>query len=212
VAISGPQIERLKQQNVAVVLSPRSNLELYGATAPVAALKAAGVTLGLGTDWSPSGSISLLDEARCLSRYNRDNLNGLLSAADLHRMMTSDGAKAVGLQGHVGALAAGEWADVVIFDTAGRRNLSEILENSALPETLAVLIGGRAAMTPATWAGKLPQLENCSVDPRDLCGSQRLICGANSQRPVSKLLQQAVYTIDDGRLCRPQPTNDCVVR
>ena len=212
VAISGPQIERLKQQNVAVVLSPRSNLELYGATAPVAALRAAGVTLALGTDWSPSGSLTLLDEARCLARYNHDSLNGLLSASDLHRMMTSDGAKAVGLQGHVGALTPGEWADVVIFDTEGRRNLSEVLANTALPQTLAVLIGGRVAMTPAAWAGLLPQLENCSVDPRDLCGSQRLVCGANAQRPVSKLLQQAVYTIDDSRLCRPQPTDDCVVR
>jgi hypothetical protein len=210
VAISSSQIERLRQQNVAVVLSPRSNLELYGATAPVAELKAAGVTLAMGTDWSPSGSLTLLDEARCLARYNRDSLNGLLSGADLHRMMTSDGARAVGLQGHVGALAPGEWADVVVFDTEGRLDLADILEHTALPQTMAVLIGGRIASAPAAWAGRLPQLDHCEVDPRDLCGAKRLVCGANGQRPLARLLQQTVYTIDDSRLCRPQPTDDCV--
>lgn len=92
---------------MAVVLSPRSNFQLYGATAPVAALKAAGVTLAIGTDWSPSGSLTVLDEARCLERYNRDALHGLLTPSDLHRMMTSDGARAVGLAGQVGALAHG---------------------------------------------------------------------------------------------------------
>ena len=212
VAISQPQISRLKQQDVAVVLSPRSNLQLYGVTAPVAALHAAGVTLALGTDWSPSGSLTLLDEARCLSRYNRDSLQSLLKPADLHRMMTVDGARAVGLQGQVGALVPGEMADLVIFDTQGRRGLGDILEQSALPQTLAVFIAGRVASAPLAWAGRLPALEHCSADPRKLCGQERLVCGANEQRPLATLLRQTTYTIDDERLCRPQPTDDCVVR
>ncbi len=212
VAITEPQVTRLKDQGVAVVLSPRSNFQLYGATAPVAALKAAGITLAIGTDWSPSGSLTVLDEARCLERYNRDQLQGLLSASDLHRMMTSQGARAVGLAGQVGALAPGEWADLVILDTEGRRGLGEILARTALPQTLAVLVGGRVASAPIAWAGRLPQLDRCSPDPRDLCGVQRLVCGANAQRPIGQLLQQVTYTLDDSRLCRPQATDDCVTR
>lgn len=212
VAISGTQIDRLHQQGVAVVLSPRSNFQLYAATAPVAALKAAGVTLAIGTDWSPSGSLTLLDEMRCLARHNRDSLHDLLSAADLHRMMTSDGARAVGLGGHVGALAPGEWADVVIIDTEGRRSLADILAHTALPQTMAVMVGGRIASAPAAWAGRLPQLDHCAPEPRDLCGVQRVVCGANAQRSIEQLLKQATYTIDDARLCQPQPTDDCVAR
>lgn len=212
VAISPAQISRLQAQSVAVVLSPRSNFQLYGATAPVAALKAAGVTLAIGTDWSPSGSLTVLDEARCLERYNRDALHGLLTPSDLHRMMTSDGARAVGLAGQVGALAHGEWADLVILDTEGRRSLGEILAQSALPQTLAVLVGGRVSSAPIAWAGHLPQLEGCSPDPRELCGTPRLVCGANAQRPLQQLLRQATYTIDDSRLCRPQATDDCVAK
>jgi len=212
VAISEAQIPRLQAQDVGVVLSPRSNFQLYAAAPPVTQLKAAGVTLSLGTDWSPSGSLTMLDEARCLARYNHDKLGGQLSAADVHRMLTENGAKAVGLQGQIGRLAVGELADAVIIDTEGRRSLSELLDKTALKQTVAVFVGGKAASFPSAWAGKLPQLDNCASDPRDLCGQQRTVCGANAQRPLSQLLKQAIYTIDDAKICTPQPTNDCVAK
>ncbi len=210
VGITEPQVSRLKSQNVGVVLSPRSNFQLYGTTAPVMALKQSGVPLAIGTDWSPSGSLTLLDEARCLARYNRDALGQALSAADLHRMMTVEAARAVGLEGRLGTLAPGEFADMVVFDTEGRTDLREILERTALRQTVAVFVGGKVASAPADWQGRLPQLDNCSVDPRALCGASRLVCGANAQRPLGQLLQQAFYTIDDARICEPQATDDCV--
>jgi large repetitive protein len=210
VAIDDAQIKRLKTQNVSAVVSPRSNLQLYGATAPLSKLRAASVNLSLGTDWSPSGSLTELDEARCLARYNRDSLNGSFTWSDIHRMMTENGAKAVGLQGQIGKLAVGEYADFVILDSAGRHSLGEVLENSALKETIAVFIGGRAASFPSAWVGKLPELDNCSPDPRDLCGQQRTVCGGDSQRSLTQLLQQSTYTIDDTKICVPQPTDDCV--
>jgi len=210
VAIDDAQTERLKTQQVSVVVSPRSNLQLYGATAPLAKLKAAGINLAMGTDWSPSGSLSELDEARCLARYNRDGLNSIFSWSDIHRMMTENGAKAVGLQGQIGKLAVGEYADIVILDSAGLRSLGEVLENSALKETIAVFIGGRAASFPSAWVGWLPVLDICAPDPRDLCSQQRMVCGANAQRTLTQLLQQSTYTIDDAKICTPQPTDDCV--
>ncbi|MEH6459622.1 amidohydrolase family protein [Chitinimonas sp. JJ19] len=212
VAVAGPQLQRLAEQKVAVVASPRSNFQLYGRTAPLAEFKQAGVNIALGTDWSPSGSLTELDEARCLARYNRDSLQSLFSGADIHRMMTENAAAAVGLQGQLGKLAVGEQADFVLFDTEARPSLGAVLEHSALRQTLAVFIGGRAASLPSSWAGKLPQLEHCMADPRDLCGQQRTICGAHPQRNLAQLLQQATYTIDDAKICQPQPTNDCVLR
>ena len=212
VAIGPEQIKRMKSLDVAVVLSPRSNLQLYGTTAPIAELRNAGITLALGTDWSPSGSLTMLDEARCLARFNHDKLSDAIGGAELHRMMTSGAARAVGLQGQVGALAPGEVADIVLIDTEGRSTLADILQASALKQTLAVFIGGRAASLPTAWAGKLPQLDNCAADPRDLCGGRRTVCGINPQRPLDRLLQQAVYTIDDTKTCTPQPTDDCVAR
>jgi hypothetical protein len=101
---------------------------------------------------------------------------------------------------------------LVMFDTEGRRTLGEVLQQTALRQTLAVMVGGRLANGPLSWSGRLPQLENCSPDPRSLCGVPRLVCGANADRPLSRLLQQATYTIDDSRTCAPQPTDDCVMR
>jgi large repetitive protein len=210
IAIDDVQIKQIKSQGVAIVVSPRSNLQLYSATAPMKQLKAAGITMAMGTDWSPSGSLTQLDEARCLARFNLDSLNGLFNWSDLHRMMTENGAKAVGLQGQIGKLAVGEYADIVIFDSMGRRSLGEVLENSALKETIAVFIAGRAASFPNDWDKKLPELENCAYDPRDLCGQKRIICGADVQHSLQQLLMQPTYTIDDAKICTPQPTNDCV--
>ncbi len=54
----------LGQLGGAMAWSPMSNLLLYGATADVATAIAAGVRVGLGSDWSPSGSKNLLGELK----------------------------------------------------------------------------------------------------------------------------------------------------
>ena len=48
----------------AMVWSPLSNLLLYGATADIRAAVNAGVRIGIGSDWSPSGSKNLLGELK----------------------------------------------------------------------------------------------------------------------------------------------------
>jgi len=99
-----------------------------------------------------------------------------------------------------------------MLHTEGRRILGEVLERSALPQTLAVMVGGRLASAPLAWEGRLPRLAQCSADPRSLSGVARLVCGANRERTLSQLLQQATYRIDDSRICTPLRTDDCVVR
>ena len=95
----------------------------------------------------------------------------MVSVSRHESMITSSHA----LAGQVGALARGEWADLVILDTEGRRSLADVLAQSALPQTLAVMVAGRVASAPLAWAGRWPQLDHCSPDTRDLCGAQRLI-------------------------------------
>ena len=57
-----------------LVWSPLSNLLLYGRTAAVYDALAAGVLVSLGTDWSPSGSPSLLTELKIADRALRDDM------------------------------------------------------------------------------------------------------------------------------------------
>ena len=47
--------------STSVVWSPRSNISLYGNTAQVTLLDTVGVRLAMGTDWTPSGSASMLE-------------------------------------------------------------------------------------------------------------------------------------------------------
>lgn len=63
-----------------IIWSPLSNLLLYGATARVDEARRAGVRIGLGSDWSPSGSKNLLGELKVAWLYSQHLLDGRFSA------------------------------------------------------------------------------------------------------------------------------------
>jgi hypothetical protein len=112
-ALGDPQFADWTPRGGSIVWSPFSNLWLYGATTDVAAARARGLRLCLGSDWSPSGTKSLLGELKVADLYNRSALDGLLSDAELCRMVTSNPADALGWADRVGRLAPGLCGDFV---------------------------------------------------------------------------------------------------
>ena len=106
----------LAQHGGAMVWSPLSNLLLYGATARVDAAKRAGVRIGLGSDWSPSGSKNLLGELKVAWLYSQHMLGGLFGARDLVAMATRDAAAILKWHKALGTLEPGKRADVVVID------------------------------------------------------------------------------------------------
>ena len=100
----------------AMIWSPLSNLLLYGGTARVDAARQAGVRIGLGSDWSPSGSKNLLGELKVAWLYSQHMLGGLFSARDLVAMATRDAAAIIKWHKALGALEPGKRADVVVID------------------------------------------------------------------------------------------------
>lgn len=120
-AVQPAQSERLAALGVAVVWSPRSNLALYGRTLDPAALLGDGVLLALGTDWSPTGSFSMLGELRCADAWARAHGTRPLTGRELWHMATAGGAVALGIRDKTGAIEVGQRADLVILrDPAGR--------------------------------------------------------------------------------------------
>jgi 5-methylthioadenosine/S-adenosylhomocysteine deaminase len=104
----------------AMVWSPLSNLLLYGETARVEAAHRAGVTIGLGSDWSPSGSKNLLGELKVAWLYNEHVLDGRFKARDIIGMATRNAARILKWQAACGSIEAGKRADLLIIDgTAG---------------------------------------------------------------------------------------------
>jgi 5-methylthioadenosine/S-adenosylhomocysteine deaminase len=104
---------------VPAVHCPRSNALLGCGTAPVPELLEAGLALGLGTD-SPASALTfdMWDEMRAaiLLARARARRPDALSAEQVLRMATIDGARAIGLADSIGSLAPHKRADLTVLD------------------------------------------------------------------------------------------------
>jgi 5-methylthioadenosine/S-adenosylhomocysteine deaminase len=136
----------------AIVWSPLSNLLLYGQTARIKSAVARGIRIGLGSDWSPSGSKNLLGELKA-ARAASDHYAFGLSDRDLVVMATS-GAAAVarwdGANG-VGQIVAGKKADLLVLDGAdGSANsvYSKLINAKETDVRLVVIDGVKRYGTP----------------------------------------------------------------
>lgn len=106
--------KQLAQRGGSIIWSPLSNLLLYGDTARIVDAKKAGVRIGLGSDWSPSGSKNLLGEMKVAWLYAREQLQGAITAKDIVSMATRDGAAILKWSKALGSLEAGKRADLVV--------------------------------------------------------------------------------------------------
>src|SRR3546814_7513666 len=113
VALKREDFELMAAHGASMVWSPLSNLLLYGQTADVAAAKAAGLTIGLGSDWSPSGSKNLLGELKAAHACNRA-AGEPFSARDIVAMATRNAAKLLQWEQGGGSLQAGKRADPTV--------------------------------------------------------------------------------------------------
>lgn len=132
----------LGKNNVGFVWSPRSNIELYGKTANVAAAKKY-VTMAIAPDWSPSGSSGMLDEMRYAAIWNDQQFPAPpFTGKELVQMATSNAAAIARLDGKTGKLAKGLAADYVIV-RRGTRDPYQSLIYAAHEDMLAVAVAGR---------------------------------------------------------------------
>ncbi len=89
---------------------------------PVVDLKAAGVTVALGTDnVAANNGYDMINEMRVagLVASHRERRAQPISSAELIRMATIDGAKALGLDHEIGSLEVGKAADIIAIDISG---------------------------------------------------------------------------------------------
>jgi hypothetical protein len=116
IPLGAADFQAMALAGTALVWSPRSNLELYGATADVEAALDAGVDIALAPDWAITGSGNLLDELAVAARWNRDRLGGRLSDRRLVEMVTAAPARIAGIDDEVGSIAVGLRADLLVID------------------------------------------------------------------------------------------------
>jgi 5-methylthioadenosine/S-adenosylhomocysteine deaminase len=133
----------LASHGSSMIWSPLSNLLLYGSTARVDAARQAGVPIGLGSDWSPTGSKNLLGELKVAWLHSQQALNGLFSARDIVAMATRDAARILKWQKVVGAIEAGKRADLLVI-ADGAADPYEALIRAKETDIMLVMINGIA--------------------------------------------------------------------
>ena len=138
----------MREFDVTLVWSPRSNLALYGETVDIAGALDSGVRIALSTDWSPSGSFNMREEVKCARRI-ASAASVALSADALWRMSTVNGAYALGLEDRFGAIKPGLRADLILVAHAGGNPHDAVL-TATHGEVLAAWVDGRAILLSET--------------------------------------------------------------
>ena len=193
VAIKPEGFAAMAAHGVGFVWSPRSNVELYGDTANVAAAKAAGVTMALAPDWSPTGSDGLLGELNYASVWNQTQKPPLFTERELVMMATANAAGLVNLSEQIGSLAPGHVADlIVVKKAAAGHDAYWTLTHSTAADIQLVVIGGVAmygdpAMMQSYSGGIGERLAVCGA-VKMLAASDKTF--AETERVLEQALQQ----------------------
>jgi len=161
--------QELGRNGVGFVWSPRSNIELYGKTADVAAAKKY-VTLAIAPDWSPSGSNGMIEEMRYAAFWSDAQFPPVFTMKELVQMATVNPAKLVRLDEKVGRLAKGLAADYVVV-RRGARPAYDALIYATHEDMLLVAVGGRPLYGDAEMMRNVNP--NARVESLSVCGAQK---------------------------------------
>jgi 5-methylthioadenosine/S-adenosylhomocysteine deaminase len=175
--VDAQELEIAAATGICVVACQQSHLRLGGALCPATRLEALGVPVGIGTDSAVSvGALDVLAEARLGALLGESGAADVASRA--LRMATLGGATALGMNGHVGSIEVGKFADLVCVDlatlacqTAAHRPADAIVFSATRDQVTDVWTSGRAAVSDGhlltfdeqellalaqRWAGRIP--------------------------------------------------------
>lgn len=163
--VNGHDIQLLTENNVNVIHCPESNMKLASGVCPAVALLKSGINVALGTDGVASNNdLNMLGEMQTtglIAKASTENAEAL-PAADILRMATLNGAKALGLENLVGSLAVDKAADIVAIDL-------NTIETQPVYNPIATIIyaASRHNVSHVWVNGKLllNDREFCTIDP-----------------------------------------------
>ena len=122
--IERAEIEAVARAGVSVVHCPESNMKLAAGFCPVAKLARAGINVALGTDGAASNNdLDMIAEMRTSALLAKAVAGDpcALPAAEVLRMATLNGAKALRLEQEIGSLEPGKQVDIVAVDLGDAR-------------------------------------------------------------------------------------------
>ncbi len=188
--------------------SPRSNVFLYGggtdlsATTDIPLALSKGINVALSPDWSMGGGANLLEELKFADMVDNTEWSDTLSPQMLVEMVTSNAARALGLENQIGSLTVGYKADITVIGGDVDDPYGSIVAAEPRDVRLVILDGrvmyGDDQLEPAA-----PQTPGCEAI--DICGRNKFLCVAiddNSQKfdqtyaDIEMALNQALMDYD----------------
>ncbi|MGB9592839.1 MAG: amidohydrolase family protein [Anaerolineae bacterium] len=119
VHLADAEMRLLAERHIGVAHNPTSNLKLASGIARVVALRGNGVNVGLGTDGCASNNdLDMFEEMR-LAALLPKGVSGdptALPARVAVEMATLEGARTLYLDGAIGSLEPGKWADIIVVN------------------------------------------------------------------------------------------------
>lgn len=169
---STQQLAQMGADGTGILWSPRSNLALYATTTPIPIAENLGVPWAIGTDWTPSGSIGELQELQCADEWLADK-GAPISRSHLWDKGTTDAARLLNLDGMLGTLAVGMYADISVYSWGGKTY--DQLFTAKPQDVKLVIVGGQALYGRGDWIDQLAAHPDW-CESLDVCGESQKIC------------------------------------
>jgi len=139
-ALRAEDFQVMAERGASMVWSPLSNYLLYGATVDIRAAKEAGILMGLGCDWAPSGSKNLLGELKVAWLASRE-AGDVFAAEELVAMVTIDAARILKWDALLGSIEPGKRADIIAVNGQKGDDYLRLIEARETSITLVVING-----------------------------------------------------------------------
>ena len=155
VHVTPADIDVLSKRHVAISHNPESNMKLASGTAPVIAMRKAGVTVALGTDGAASNNDLDMFEAMRQAAFLHKLVSGdprAIPAATAVEMATIDGARALGMDREIGSLEPGKRGDLIVVSMTSARQtpmydpLSHLVYVTRGDDVRTTIVNGRVLM------------------------------------------------------------------
>lgn len=151
VSLSKKEIEEISKLNASIVYNPVSNLKLGCGFANINHMSKNKINVCLGTDGQGSGSnLDMFDVMKFTALINKgvEENPSILTAKEVLKMATINGAKALGLDNKIGSIEIGKKADLIVLDlenifTQPNNNIySQIVYNTNRENVYMTIVNG----------------------------------------------------------------------
>ena len=162
VHLEATELDTMAREGVSVAHCPSSNMKLASGIAPVAQMRARGIRIGVGTDGAASNNrLDVMTEMRSAALLAKAASGdaSVVSAAEALEMATLAGARALGLDAHIGSIEAGKSADLAAVELSSVETLpcfdpvSHLVYAAGREHVTHVWVEGQARLVERRLAG-----------------------------------------------------------